>query len=148
MSDERIEWSGHPSHARYFWQYTICVLLCWLIVPVFYALWLWLDTRTTVYTLTDQRLKTSRGIFNKLTDDVELYRVRDSRFQQSFFERMFGAGEIVLLTTDESSPEIRMAFIKNAEAVRERIRALVEARRDAKRVRTIDSELGGHANLE
>jgi hypothetical protein len=47
---------------------------------------------------------------------------------------------VVLFTTDETSPEIRMTFIKDAEAVREKIRTLVEARRDAKRVRYLDAE--------
>ena len=49
-------------------------------------------------------------------------------------------GQAVLFTTDETSPEIRMTLIKDAEAVREKIRTLVEARRDAKRVRYLDAE--------
>jgi hypothetical protein len=53
---------------------------------------------------------------------------------------MCGLGEIILFTTDETSPEIRMPYIKDAESVREKIRALVEARRDAKRVRYLDAE--------
>jgi hypothetical protein len=35
---------------------------------------------------------------------------------------------------------IHLPFIKDAEAVREKIRGLVEARRDAKRVRYLDAE--------
>jgi hypothetical protein len=69
-----------------------------------------------------------------------LYRVRDTKFQQNFFERMVGLGEIVLYTTDETSPEISLGYIRDAEAVREKMRALVEARRDAKRVRYLDAE--------
>ncbi|MEO7251123.1 MAG: PH domain-containing protein, partial [Arenimonas sp.] len=65
---------------------------------------------------------------------------RDSKFQQSFFERMAGLGEIELYSTDETSPTIRLPYIADAEAVREKIRALVEARRDAKRVRYLDAE--------
>ena len=87
-----------------------------------------------------QRLSTRRGVFNRVTEDLELYRVRDSRFEQDLAERMLGLGQVVLFTTDETSPEIRMTFIKDAEAVREKIRTLVEARRDAKRVRYLDAE--------
>jgi hypothetical protein len=79
-------------------------------------------------------------VFTKLTDDLELYRVRDTKFQQGFFERLCGLGEVILYTTDETSPEIHLPWIKDAEAVREKIRALVEARRDAKRVRYLDAE--------
>jgi uncharacterized membrane protein YdbT with pleckstrin-like domain len=136
MNDERIEWSGHPSQWQNLWWFVACVLL----VPIPWAFWRWLETRNTTYTLTDQRLKTTRGVFTRSTEDLELYRVRDSRFEQDLAERMLGLGQVVLFTTDETSPEIRMTFIKDAEAVREKIRALVEARRDAKRVRYLDAE--------
>ena len=136
MNDERIEWSGHPSQWQNLWWFVACVLL----VPIPWAFWRWLETRNTTYTLTDQRLKTTRGVFTRTTEDLELYRVRDSRFEQDLAERLLGLGQVVLFTTDETSPEIRMTFIKDAEAVREKIRTLVEARRDAKRVRYLDAE--------
>lgn len=136
MDEERIEWSGHPSQWQNLWWFVACVLL----VPIPWAVWRWLETRNITYTLTDQRLKTTRGVFNRRTEDLELYRVRDSRFEQDFAERLLGLGQVVLFTTDETSPEIRMTFIKDAEAVREKIRSLVEARRDAKRVRYLDAE--------
>jgi uncharacterized membrane protein YdbT with pleckstrin-like domain len=136
MSDERIEWTGSPSQ----WQNLGWWLLCLLVLPIPYALWKWLLTRNTVYTLTDQRLKFTRGVLSKVTEDLELYRVRDTKFQQNFFERMAGLGEIVLYTTDETSPMISLGYIRDAEAVREKMRGLVEARRDAKRVRYLDAE--------
>ena len=136
MNDERIEWSGHPSQWQNLWWFVACVLL----LPIPWAFWRWLQTRNTIYTLTDQRLKFTRGVFTRTTEDLELYRVRDSRFEQDLAERLLGLGQIVLYTTDETSPEIRLTFIRDAEAVREKIRALVEARRDAKRVRYLDAE--------
>ena len=136
MTDERIEWSGHPSQ----WQNLGWFVLCLLVIPIPLAIWKWLETNSTVYTLTDQRLKFTRGVFNKVTEDLELYRVRDTKFQQGLFERLVGLGNIELYTTDETSPTIRLPFIAEAETVREQIRALVEARRDAKRVRYLDAE--------
>ena len=136
MNDERIEWQGHPSQ----WQNLGWFVACVLLLPIPWAFWRWLETRNTTYTLTDQRLKTTRGVFTRTTEDLELYRVRDNRFEQSFAERLFGLGQVVLFTTDETSPEVRLTFITDAEAVREKIRALVEARRDAKRVRYLDAE--------
>lgn len=136
MTDEHIEWTGHPSQ----WQNLGWFLLCLLLIPIPVAIWKWLETRSTVYTLTDQRLKFTRGVFSKTTEDLELYRVRDTKFEQSLFERMAGLGKIQLFSTDETSPTITLPFIADAEAVREKIRALVEARRDAKRVRYLDAE--------
>ena len=136
MSEERIEWSGHPSQ----WQNLGWFLACVLLLPIPWAFWRWLQTRNTTYTLTDQRLKFTRGVFNRTTDDLELYRVRDSHFEQNLAERLLGLGQVVLFTTDETSPEIRLPFIHDAQGVREKIRTLVEARRDAKRVRYLDAE--------
>ena len=136
MTDEQIQWTGHPSQ----WQNLGWFVLCLLLIPIPFAWWKWLETRNTVYTLSDQRLKFTRGVFSKTTEDLELYRVRDTKFQQSFFERLVGLGEIELYSTDETSPTIRLRYIPDAETVREKMRALVEARRDAKRVRYLDAE--------
>ena len=136
MSDERIEWTGHPSQ----WQNLGWFLACVLLVPIPFAFWKWLETRNTLYTLSDQRLKFTRGVLTKTTEDLELYRVRDTKFEQGLFERMLGLGHIELFTTDETSPSVVLPYITDAEAVREKIRGLVEARRDAKRVRYLDAE--------
>lgn len=136
MNEEHNEWIGGPSQ----WQNLGWWLACLLVLPIPYAIWKWLVTRSTVYTLTDQRLKFTRGVFTRVTDDLELYRVRDTSFEQSMFERMVGLGRIMIFTTDETSPVISLAYIHDAEAVREKLRGLVEARRDAKRVRYLDAE--------
>ena len=137
MSEERIEWVGRSSQLKNFGWF----LSCLLVLPIPVAIWRWLETRTQVYTLTNQRLKTTRGIFSKVTEDLELYRVRDTRLQQTFWQRLFGLGEVVLNTTDASTPEVHLRWLPQAEALRERIRLLVEARRDEKGVRTLE---GGH----
>ena len=136
MTEESIVWTGHPSQ----WQNIGWFIACLLLVPIPFALWKWLETRNTIYSLSDQRLKFTRGVLTKTTEDLELYRVRDTKFEQGFFERMVGLGRIQLFTTDESSPSIVLPYIQDAEAVREKIRGLVEARRDAKRVRYLDAE--------
>ena len=136
MTDEQVVWAGNPSQWRNFWWYLSCLLL----LPIPWAIWKWLETKNTVYSLTDQRLKFTRGVLSKTTEDLELYRVRDTKFQQNVWERMLGLGEIQLFTTDETTTVVSLPYIRDAEAVREKMRALVEARRDAKRVRYLDAE--------
>ena len=136
MSDEQVVWAGSPSQWRNFWWFLSCLLL----LPIPFAIWKWLETKNTVYTLTDQRLKFTRGVLTKTTEDLELYRVRDTKFEQNVWERMLGLGEIQLFTTDETTTIVSLHFIKDAESVREKMRGLVEARRDAKRVRYLDAE--------
>ena len=133
-SAEQTVWSGRPSQ----WQNLGAWVCCILIVPIPWALWRALVTKNTNYVLTDQRLKTTSGVFNRTTDDVELYRVKDTHFQQTFWQRMVGICDIVLSTSDTTTPQVVLADIAGAAAVRETVRALVERRRDAKRVRELD----------
>ena len=137
VADDRSEqeiWTGSPSQ----WQNLGWLLACLLVVPIPFALWRWLVVRNMRYRLTDQRLKSTHGVFNRVTDDLELYRVKDTRFAQTFWQRMVGIGDIELSTSDATTPMVRLANIANAEPVRDTLRGLVEKRRDAKRVRELD----------
>ena len=120
--------------------FLVCGLLCWLIVPIFYAFWKWLEVRCRRYELTTQRLKFTEGVFNKKTDEIELYRIKDTALVEPFWLRMFSKGNVVLLTSDHSTPELVIDAIADAEQVREKLRVQVEAVRDTKRVREIDFE--------
>ena len=136
MADtERVEWTGTPSQMQNLGWFLSCLLL----IPIPWAIWRWLVVRNTVFTLTTERLKVRRGVFNRITEDLELYRVRDTKFEQTFWERLFGVGEVILYTTDASTPEVHIPWLKDAELLREAVRKLSEERRDAKRVRTLES---------
>ncbi len=165
-SQENVVWSGSPSQKSNLGLFALCaivaivlvasaakfdgtprmVVFAMLLLPAGIAVWRWLVTASLQYTLTDQRLKLRRGVFARTTDDLELYRVKDSRYTQSFMERLLGIGEITLRTTDDSSPHVVLEGMNAPEPLWERIRALVEARRDAKGVREIDmnAEPGPH----
>lgn len=134
-SNERVEWTGTPSQ----WQNLGWFLSCLLLIPIPWAIWRWLVVKNTVFTLTTERLRMRRGVLNRTTDDLELYRVRDTRFEQTFWERMFGVGEVILYTTDASTPEVHIPWLKDAELLREAVRKFAEARRDAKGVRALES---------
>jgi uncharacterized membrane protein YdbT with pleckstrin-like domain len=133
LSEHEV-WSGAPSQ----WQNLGWWLSCVLVLPIPFALWQWLVVRNTRYVLTDQRLKSSRGVFNRITDDLELYRIKDTRFEQSVWQRVVGIGDIELNTSDTTTPLVRLKNIHGADQVRDTLRGLVEKRRDAKRVRELD----------
>jgi uncharacterized membrane protein YdbT with pleckstrin-like domain len=132
---ERVEWTGTPSQLQNLGWFIACVLL----IPIPWAIWRWLVVRNTVFTLTTERFSVRRGVFNRVTEDLELYRVRDTRLEQTFFERIFGLGEVILFTTDASTPEVHIPWLKDAELLRQAVRKLSEARRDAKGVRAFES---------
>lgn len=142
MEDE--VWSGSPSQWTGLKTYAVCALLSLAVAPLLVtipaAVWKWYTIKCTRYELTTQRLRMHAGVLSKTTDDIELYRVKDTRFQQSFFSRMVGIGDILLISGDMTTPNTLLRGIRGAEEVREKIRVLVETRRDQKRVRVAEVE--------
>lgn len=138
MSGEAKVWSGGPSQALHAGTYILCALLCWLVVPVFVALAKFLQTKLTRYELTSERLLISSGVLSKRTDSLELYRVRDGRVEEPFFLRMFGAGHVILSTSDESHPVVVLQAVPEPAKIWETVRAQVERMRSAKGVRDVD----------
>lgn len=65
-------------------------ILILLAVPIFIAGKRYLQTKCRVYELTSERLRMSEGVFNKVTDTLELYRVKDIETRQPFLYRLCG----------------------------------------------------------
>jgi uncharacterized membrane protein YdbT with pleckstrin-like domain len=140
MHPEEAVWAGGPSQVINAPLFVVCVLLCWLVVPIFVALWKWLVIRNIRYELTSERLKLRRGVLNKLLDEVELYRVRDYRLEQPFLLRMFSLGNVIIRTTDTTNPLVILHAVRDCENVLELVRRYVEECRTKKNVRAIDME--------
>lgn len=138
MTSEQLVWSGASSQKLNLGTYILCVLLSPLVVPIFIALWKYLVIKHTRYELTTQRLKLHHGVLSRFTDDVELYRVKDTRLEQPVWLRLMGLGNVIISTSDASHPTIVMRGIPQAEALREKVRMYVEQVRDAKGVREVD----------
>ena len=115
-------------------------ILCLLIVPIFIALARYLQTKNKVYLLTTERLKTTEGVLNKVTDTLELYRVKDLETQQPFGSRMCGLENVRINTTDLSNPFVLIDAVPIMLGLGDKIRNAVENVRMQKRVREIDIE--------
>ena len=99
-----VVWRGTSSQWKNFGLYLLCGLLCWLIVPIFFALVRYLQTKCKIYELTTQRLKITSGVFTKVTETLELYRVKDIEMRQPFLSRLAGVENVQMKTSDTSSP--------------------------------------------
>jgi uncharacterized membrane protein YdbT with pleckstrin-like domain len=109
-------------------------------VPIFIALSRYLQTKNKIYELTTERLKITEGILNKVTDTLELYRVKDIETRQPFLYRMVGVENVQMNTSDTSSPFIFIEAIPSTVGLADKIRNEVEAIRAQKGVREIDVE--------
>jgi len=137
---EEIVWRGTSSQWKNFWVYLLCGLFCWLIVPVFFALAYYLQTRCKVFELTTQRLKITSGVFTKVTETLELYRVKDIETRQPFFSQLVGIENVQMTTSDASSPFVLIEAVPSSIGFADKLRNQVEIIRQQKRVREIDIE--------
>lgn len=151
-------WQGHTSQWVHFWYYFFCVILAGgigfaatvtapvtaglsflgLLLPLLMWVVRWWITKCTSYELTSQRLKIASGILNRKLDELELFRVKDYAMDQPLFLRMVGLGNLTLITSDATTPQVFIKAIPEVEGVREKLRAAVQAERDRKRVREMD----------
>lgn len=138
---EQPIWSGTPSQLINLRIYVPCALLCWLVVPLFYALWKWLEVRSTQYELTTQRLRLHSGVLSKDLQDLELYRIKDYTVHQTFSQRMLGVADIHLETSDRTTPHVFLHSVPDAVALVDVIRTNVEALRRSRGVRELDYDL-------
>ena len=139
MAEETV-WRGSSSQWKNFGVYILCALFCWLIVPIFIALTRYLQTKNKIYELTTERLKITEGVFSKVTDTLELYRVKDLETRQPFLYRLVGVENVQMNTSDTSSPFIFIEAIPRAVGLGDKIRNQVEIIRQQKGVREIDVE--------
>ena len=138
MSEEKIVWSGTPSQIVKFGVFIICLLTCFLVVPIFYALWKYIVVKCTKYVITTERIKITTGVFSTKTDYLELYRINDITFEQPLLLRIFSLGNLKLITSDTSTPELILQAIPASEELQNEIRKHIETQRDKKRARVVD----------
>lgn len=81
------------------------------------------------YEMTDEVLREKYGVFNRITNELELYRVSDSATFRPFHLMIFGFGNVIVSATDRSSPTTYIKGIRGAEDLRLRIRKHAEIMR-------------------
>ena len=132
--EEKQLYIGRPSQILNILSF---ILWSWtVIVPII----IYLKTRFTVYEVTDERIKLKTGILSQEIDECELYRIRDYKIVKPFFQRIFGLGNIELITSDRSNLRINLNGIKDPENLYNIIRDNVEKVRRKTGTREIDVE--------
>jgi len=137
LGPEEKVWEGHPSHWTNLGVYILCGLFSWLVVPLFIGIYKWVALRNQRYVLTTQRLNVEEGVFNLKQDVMELYRVKDISIVQPVMLRMFNLGNVVLETSDKTTPRLELKAIR-AREVADLIRNQVEYMRATRNVREVD----------
>jgi len=136
--NEKIIWKGKPSQWINFIFYTVGVLFCWLLIPIFVAVWRFFVVKTWEYKITNQRIIEEKGVFSRNVNELELYRVKSIIFDQPFYLRIFGLSNIILITSDKTYTNYTIPAIYNGYNIREQLRIAVEKIRLEKGIKEID----------
>ena len=76
-----------------------------LIVGILNFIWVALTYRSNEYVLTNRRVMQVGGVVNKHSTDSSLEKINDAALTQSLFGRMFGFGDLDVLTASEAGIE-------------------------------------------
>ncbi len=85
------------------------------------------------YLVTNQRLHISEGLFGKTHHNIELVRIQDIDYSQSFGDRLLNLGDIKIRSHDPNSPSFSLTNIKEPKEVFDILRQAVrDARKEQK----------------
>lgn len=89
----------------------------------------------TRYALSEDRLFMSEGFLSIKDDEILLYRVRDIDTSRNLWQRLFGVGTVIVMSSDKSMPNLVLKNIKDPVVVKELIHEQVEEMKIRRRVR-------------
>jgi len=87
----------------------------------------------TKYTVTGEQLTVNTGFLRQEENDCYLYKIQDTVFRTSLFERLFGLGTVVCRTGDDTHPELTLRHIRHAKEVKDFIAEQSERERMERR---------------
>jgi len=88
--------------------------------------------------ITDERIEYTHGLFTQVNETIELFRVKDSNFRQTFLQRIFGVGTVTIQSSDKSAPVISFPF-RNPKSLVNDLRKAVNAQRDKRGYRIVEN---------
>ena len=104
------------------------VLIGLLVLTALWVIGRYLKWITTNFVMTSQRLIFRQGIIAKSGIEIPLDRVNNVNFNQSIFERILGAGDLLIESGGEDGQQ-RFTDIRNPEKVQNLLHAQVEITR-------------------
>jgi len=138
MSTEEIDvWIETASMRDFFvnpkhWLLTLCTLGAYAVV-------VYLSRYYTRFRLTNQRLIKESGLLAKRIDEIELFRLKDSRLRQTFLQRIVGLGDIEVLSVDPSG-SFWIENVPGAHKKREQLRTMASRARESAGIRMVINE--------
>jgi len=114
MSEDTVLLEARPS----WWNFPWHLIFFWLIIPLVVALWRRAALVLRVY---DDRVVLERGVLSKSINEVFIADVRAIDIKQTFFQRIFGVGDIMIGTAGVEGYEQVARGVRDPRGVKELI---------------------------
>jgi uncharacterized membrane protein YdbT with pleckstrin-like domain len=133
---EELLFEGHPARLQSLGEFLICVLTLG-IAFIYYTV----RSKTVHYRITTQRVIVETGLFGKRMDHIDVYRIHDFIVDRPFLQRLLGTGNILLMTTDRTTPIMQLRGLgTDVMALYEKLRSATEEDKKARGVRIVEEE--------
>jgi hypothetical protein len=96
------------------WSVLGWVTLALLVVGLAWLVWGWLRFQNEEYVITSRRIIHAEGVINKQASDSSLEKINDAILKESLLGRMFGFGDLEVLTASETGIE-KLHMLRNAK---------------------------------
>lgn len=99
----------------------------------------YLRTACTEIVIDTARITCRQGIFfNRQVQSLELFRIQDVTSLHPWWQRPFGIGTVIALTSDSNNPHWRLPGMRDAEQLRDSLNLAAIALRDAMGIREVN----------
>jgi uncharacterized membrane protein YdbT with pleckstrin-like domain len=122
--DEEVVWTGQPAFETLYGTIATGLALTVVLIGLLILLGVpfsYLGIRNTDYVVTNQSLYVKKGVFSTNIETVDLDRIQNTEYNQSFWGKQFGYGTISISTAGSSGAEISFSGVPDAKDVRDRI---------------------------
>ena len=132
VETEKNLFKGHPAVIYNFWQW-LAVFVTLGIAYLYY----WIQSISTSYQITTQRIRVERGLFSKSKENVELFRIDHFDLHKPLGMRLVGQCILDLRSSDTSFPTVVVLGIPNLESLADTLRECSLRERSRRRVTTL-----------
>jgi uncharacterized membrane protein YdbT with pleckstrin-like domain len=109
------------------------------------AAWLfsWLAVLSTEWRIFEDSIETDTGLIARRIGNVQIFRIRDLALRQSILNRLLGVGDVLVTSTDQSTPHLAIRGVRDPRAVYDTLRELVSRSAAARRTMIVEEEPPG-----
>ena len=129
---------GAPSWKAWFWSYVFAGILSLALVGILWILVLNWTRRSRRYRITDRNVDYELGLLSKRIETLQLWRIHDLDFRQSFMERILGIARIHLFTKDLTDPVLVLKGLPASREIFDRLKDAAELARQQRVVGIVE----------